>query len=112
MRVTDGGKVTPALPVAVVLHVPPARGRVVRSTRHARVWVPERFARPDALVRGDIRAPAVRCAARRIPARVERDGLEEARTQRRALDSVPLGDDDVDIRVGELVPGVVPRPQM
>ena len=106
MRVPGRGKVTPALPVAVVLHVPPARGRVVRSTRH---WVPERFARPDALVRGDIRAPAVRCAARRIPARVERDGLEEKRTQRRALDSVPLGDDDVDVRVGELVPGVVPR---
>ena len=63
----------------------------------------------SALTPHGIRAPAVRCAARRIPARVERDGIEEARTQRRALDSVPLGDDDVDVRVGELVPGVVPR---
>ena len=63
----------------------------------------------SALTPHGICAPAVRCAARRIPARVERDGIEEARTQRRALDSVPLGDDDVDVRVGELVPGVVPR---
>mmetsp|Transcript_1520 Transcript_1520/g.4743 ORF Transcript_1520/g.4743 Transcript_1520/m.4743 type:complete len:375 (+) Transcript_1520:369-1493(+) len=108
LRVPGRGKVTPALPVAVVLHVSPAHGRVVRSTRYARVWVPERFARPDALVRGDIRAPTMRRAARRVTARVERDGLEEERT-RRALESVPLGDDGVDVCVGELVPGVIPR---
>ena len=94
--------------VAAVLRVPAAYRRAVRLTRHARIRVTARFAQPDALVLARVRAPSMRRATRRIPARVERDRFKEERT-RGALESVPIGDDGVDVDVGKSVPGVIPR---